>query len=182
MFLLLGGHAFRMHRSFGRGAAPTTRGNLRWGGTSLGVRSRSPPHRHRGEARTPCQMGPPGSFSFLLFLALGIAVIVLSSGQSGPTKSKILQILFAGDLWPTQPGVGASRVDLGVSRCGASPSLPGRRAARTTHARFVSEPNRIYLRFLGPLQIQRLSFLGAPRRWQNIVQGHKAFLEDRKGP
>ena len=41
-------------------------------------------------------------FSFVPSLALEIAVFVLSSGQSGLTKSKILQILFAGDLRPTK--------------------------------------------------------------------------------
>ena len=41
-------------------------------------------------------------FSFCRVLALAIAAIVLSSGQSGLTKSRILQIIFAGDLWPTQ--------------------------------------------------------------------------------
>ena len=41
-------------------------------------------------------------FSLLPVLALKVAVIFLSSGQSGLTKSQILQILFAGDLWPTQ--------------------------------------------------------------------------------
>ena len=41
-------------------------------------------------------------FSFLPFWALKIAVFVLSSGQSGLTKLKILQIIFGGDLWPTQ--------------------------------------------------------------------------------
>ena len=41
-------------------------------------------------------------FFFLQVLALNFAVIVLSSGQSGPTTSEIQQILFAGDLWHTQ--------------------------------------------------------------------------------
>ena len=39
-------------------------------------------------------------FAFLPLLALAISVIVLSSGQSGLTKSKVLQILFAEDLCP----------------------------------------------------------------------------------
>ena len=47
-------------------------------------------------------MGPWDLFSSLPFWALNVAVTALSSGQSGLTKSQILQILFAGDLWPTQ--------------------------------------------------------------------------------
>ena len=45
----------------------------------------------------------PGILSpSLPFLALQVAVIVLSSGQSGLTESQLLQILLAGDLRPTQ--------------------------------------------------------------------------------
>ena len=60
-------------------------------------------------------------FSFLPLLALRIAVIVLSSGQSGPTKSKVLQILFAGDVWPTQlqltPKPDPASCDVPCPRC-----------------------------------------------------------------
>ena len=51
-------------------------------------------------------VGPQGFlFAIVLFLALTIAAIVLSSCQSGLTKSTIIQILFVGDLWPTQVGI-----------------------------------------------------------------------------
>ena len=64
-------------------------------------------------------------FSSLPFLALRVAAIVLSSGLSGPTKSKILQILFARDLRPTQLG---------------TPSAAGPLRERTQHAHtFVDE-------------------------------------------
>ena len=41
-------------------------------------------------------------FSFLPCLALKLAVIASSSGQTGLTKSKVLKTLFAGELWPNQ--------------------------------------------------------------------------------
>ena len=50
-------------------------------------------------------------FSFLPFFGTGHysnCLGVLSSGQSGLTKYKILQILFAGDLWPTQSRIPSS--------------------------------------------------------------------------
>ena len=47
----------------------------------------------------------PGWATGIFFLSavfgINIAVILPWSGQSGPTKSKILQILFAGNLWAT---------------------------------------------------------------------------------
>ena len=56
--------------------------------------------------RFPCSItawvGHGDPFSFLPLWALSTAVTVLSSGQSGLTKSGTLQILLAGDLWPTQ--------------------------------------------------------------------------------
>ena len=47
--------------------------------------------------------GPLGClFLSAVFGARNCSICVLSSGQSRLTKSKVLQILFAGDLWPTQ--------------------------------------------------------------------------------
>ena len=54
-------------------------------------------------SRTSHLGGPLGSiFLSLPFLALKVAAIVLSSDQSGLTKTQTLQIFFAGDLWLTQ--------------------------------------------------------------------------------